>query len=76
MVADVQSWLDNPGGNFGWFMIGDESSFPTAKAWGSSNNTDPALQPMLEIEYTIPGPSGLAVVAVGLLAGRRRRRHV
>jgi len=25
MVSDVQSWLDNPGFNFGWLVLGDES---------------------------------------------------
>ena len=25
MVADVQSWLDNPASNFGWLVLGDES---------------------------------------------------
>jgi spore coat protein A len=26
MVVDVQSWLDNPASNFGWLVLGDESS--------------------------------------------------
>ena len=26
MVADVQGWLDNPASNFGWLMLGDEST--------------------------------------------------
>ena len=31
MVADVQSWLDNPATNFGWLVLGDESDILTAK---------------------------------------------
>ena len=31
MIADVQSWLDNPGANFGWLVLGDESGAGTAK---------------------------------------------
>src|SRR5439155_1474567 len=30
MVADVQSWLDNPANNFGWLVLGDESAIATA----------------------------------------------
>ena len=29
MVADVQSWLDNPASNFGWLVLGDESKITT-----------------------------------------------
>ena len=25
MVADVQSWVTNPGANFGWLLKGDET---------------------------------------------------
>jgi hypothetical protein len=31
MVADVQDWLDNPAGNFGWLVLGDEKPTLTAK---------------------------------------------
>src|SRR5207244_1112629 len=31
MVADVQGWLNNPANNFGWLVLGDESTSPTAK---------------------------------------------
>src|SRR6266480_1206868 len=31
MVADVQSWLDNPATNFGWLVLGDESTSATGK---------------------------------------------
>jgi len=31
MIADVQSWLDNPITNFGWLVLGDESAIGTAK---------------------------------------------
>ena len=32
MVADVQSWLDNPGSNFGWLVLGDETDHCNGKA--------------------------------------------
>jgi hypothetical protein len=49
MVADVQSWLDNPGGNFGWLVLGDESTSVTAKRFDTRESASP---PMLTIEYT------------------------
>jgi len=54
MVADVQDMLDNPAQNFGWFLLGDESTFPTAKRFDSLQNDTPANRPVLTIEYT-PG---------------------
>ena len=52
MVADVQSWLDNPASNFGWLVLGDESTIATAKRFDSRESASP---PMLTIEF-IPGP--------------------
>src|SRR6266436_8452764 len=31
MIADVQSWLDNPANDFGWLVLGDETAIGTAK---------------------------------------------
>ena len=61
MVADVQSWLDDPEGNFGWLLVGDESRPQTAKRFDSREIADPLLQPVLEIVYTppcVPRPEG------------------
>jgi hypothetical protein len=52
MVADVQGWLDNPAGNFGWLMLGDESVFLTAKRFDTRESANP---PVLAITYI---PSG------------------
>src|SRR6267378_4200639 len=52
MVADVQSWLDNPASNFGWLVLGDESAAATAKRFDTRESASP---PMLIIEFT-PGP--------------------
>ncbi len=49
MVSDVQSWLDNPAGNFGWLVLGDESASPTSKRFDTRESTTP---PVLTIEYT------------------------
>ena len=52
MVADVQSWLDNPATNFGWLVLGDESAVPTSKRFDTRESTSP---PVLTIEYTEHG---------------------
>jgi hypothetical protein len=52
MVADVQAWLDNPAGNFGWLVLGDETSIATAKRFDTRESASP---PMLTIEF-IPAP--------------------
>jgi hypothetical protein len=52
MVADVQEWLDNPANNFGWLLLGDESTIATAKRFDTRESASP---PVLTIQYT-PGP--------------------
>jgi hypothetical protein len=54
MVADVQSWLDNPATNFGWLVLGDESAGATAKRFDTRESASP---PVLTIEYTRSAPS-------------------
>ena len=51
MVADVQSWLDSPGSNFGWLVLGDESTNVTAKRFDSRESASP---PVLTIQYIEP----------------------
>ena len=53
MVADVQGWLDQPGTNFGWIIIADESTHTTAKRFGSREEAE-ANRPKLRIFYTEP----------------------
>jgi hypothetical protein len=49
MVADVQSWLDNPDSNFGWLVLGDEAEIATARRFDTRES---ASLPLLTIEYT------------------------
>jgi hypothetical protein len=53
MIADVQSWLDNPAGNFGWLVLGDESDIATAKRFDTRESASP---PVLTIQYVGPAP--------------------
>ena len=58
MVADVQSWLNNPSANFGWLMQGDETQ-NSGKMIGSMHSSNP---PTLTIDYTAPAaPPDLVV---------------
>ncbi|MEZ4685958.1 MAG: SdrD B-like domain-containing protein [Bacteroidia bacterium] len=55
MQADVQRWLNNPGRNFGWFLISQsENVGGTARRFVSKENTTLA-QPELEVYYSLPG---------------------
>ena len=42
MVADVQSWLDNPASNFGWLVLGDETDHRHGEAVRHSRERQPA----------------------------------
>jgi hypothetical protein len=85
LVTDVQSMLDNPLGNFGWVLSGEEVISGTARAFDSREApTYPLFNgtaPVLEVTYaasvpSLPGASLalLVVLAVGggaLLIARR-----
>lgn len=51
MVADVQSWLDNPGENDGWILIGNESTGQTVKRFDTKENPDAENRPVLTVTY-------------------------
>jgi hypothetical protein len=62
MVEDVQSWLDDPSGNFGWILLGDETISQTVKRFDSRESPEVAIRPFLEVEYIPlckPDPVGL-----------------
>jgi len=67
MVADVQSWLDNPATNFGWLVLGDESDIFTAKRFDTRESTSP---PVLTIQYTPP-----SIIALSAHERRVQGRH-
>ncbi|MGE0481243.1 MAG: DNRLRE domain-containing protein [Phycisphaerae bacterium] len=74
MVADAQSWLDNPATNFGWLLKSPES-VRDAKRFGSRENEDPTQRPVLTVTFTpVPEPAGFSLAALGALALARRAR--
>jgi hypothetical protein len=58
LVQDVRLWVSAPQRNFGWILIGDETTSQTAKSFASRENSDPVLRPMLVVTYRTPGRSG------------------
>ncbi len=68
---DVQDMLDNAGTNFGWVIVGDETTFPTAKQFASRENPTVSHRPTLEITYIAEsvleycqGPDGVNTLEV------------
>lgn len=67
MVADVQSWLDDPNSNFGWTLVGNEGTTTTAKRFDTRENPTLANRPLLTIDFTpIPEPATLPLLLLGL----------
>jgi hypothetical protein len=58
MVADVQDWLDNPSTNFGWALVGNESTFPTTKRFSTKEDANVANRPSLTIFFHQSIPCG------------------
>jgi len=54
MVADVQQWLAAPDRNFGWILLGDETTPQTVKSFASREASDPSQRPTLELTYSLP----------------------
>ena len=52
MVANVQSWLEDPSTNFGWLLLGNEAATRTTKRFDSRENGTEAKRPVLTVEYT------------------------
>lgn len=82
MVSDVQGWLGNPAANFGWVLIGDESTNTTAKKLRSRESDFPNDAPRLVIEFELTEPipavshwgmllTSLVLLAAGTIAFRR-----
>jgi hypothetical protein len=51
MVADVQGWLDQPEGNFGWLVRGKETAVGTVKKFASRESLSPEFWPVLSVTY-------------------------
>lgn len=55
LVNDVRLWLHAPQQNFGWLVMGNEDTPQSAKRFASREGTAADQQPLLTIEYHLPG---------------------
>jgi hypothetical protein len=53
-VSDVQAWLDDPGSNHGWLLLGDESAPTSSKRFASREAEDSSTRPRLVVDYQLP----------------------
>jgi hypothetical protein len=51
MVSDLQDWIENPAGNFGYILIAGEST-ASARRFNSRESISEQRRPMLEVEYS------------------------
>ncbi|MDB6015894.1 MAG: hypothetical protein JWR19_383 [Pedosphaera sp.] len=65
LVADVQAWVNNPGTNFGWLLISKTEASETARHFASREYFDPASQPTLTINFTVPAPPAVPPTIAG-----------
>ncbi len=74
LVADVQSWVNTPAANAGWMLKGNETAATTTRRFGSREVGTASQRPKLIIDYTVPAPGSLALLALGGAFAARRRR--
>jgi len=86
LVEDVQGWVDQPAGNFGWMIRGEEDNPQNARRIASRENPD--LAPRLEVTFTPGEPApepeavptrsiwALLVLAISLLVVAWRRNRL
>jgi hypothetical protein len=55
LIADVQTWLDNPSTNSGWLLQNnDEVGLKTFRAFYTREETNSSLLPQLQVTFTPP----------------------
>ncbi len=51
LLTDIEFWLQNPGDNFGWILVGGEAAGFSAHRFASRENPDGGLRPALSLVY-------------------------
>jgi MYXO-CTERM domain-containing protein len=83
LVNDVQGWIENPGSNHGWMMIGTESGTQNATRLGSRESSSATGRPRLVVSWLPPQadaevplpPWALALLGAAAAAALVRRRR-
>lgn len=52
LITDVQNWMGDPSTNFGWILIGDETTNQSARRLDSRENGTESNRPQLTVTYT------------------------
>ena len=53
MVDDIQGWLQEPSTNFGWILLGDESTSRSAKRFDSREHSTASRRPILTVSFEV-----------------------
>jgi spore coat protein A len=56
LTADVTGWVNNPASNYGWILLGNETSAQTSKRFDSRTNPTLSARPKLIIDFTPSAP--------------------
>ena len=80
MASDVQGWVSGGTPNNGWMLQSDLETSPTSFLgfWskdGAAANSNPAIAPALTITYSVPEPTGLSLIGIGMGAMLLRKRR-
>jgi hypothetical protein len=77
LLSDVRMFAAAPSLNFGWFIIGPESSMGVTRRFDSSESASAGgIVPRLEVEWTVvPAPASALALLCVLAPSRRRRRQ-
>ena len=54
LARDVARWAARPESNFGWVLIGDETTRQNVRAFGSREHPTATYRPVLEVTFGQP----------------------
>jgi hypothetical protein len=54
MMADVEAWLADPATNFGWILVGNETTNGSGRRFDTRDNNLAANHPQLILTYSLP----------------------
>lgn len=67
LIADVETWVNQPDSNFGWMILGDEPVTKNARRFPSRENPDQDMRPKLTVEFE-PAPDLQSIPTMGRTA--------